>query len=403
MKKLFLALILLCFYGCKFSQNNEIPKEQIEEKIELPEGAIPFNYTSLILIDFKVNDTITACFLFDTGSDQLYLDSTFVANSNLKVSNKKKMIQGVGANTPYVSIIENIAIGLDTLSKLYSDVPILKLRSIGGSNIDGIIGTDFFRKYILKVNFDSSYISILNNTEDLIGEGYDTIHLSIIENKTYLRCTTFINDTLDIHDWTMLDLGSAHSMTFTSVIANKYDFENVIKSKYKYENKGLGGKSESYYFRSNKFQLGKFILNKPIMNYSIDKKGALAIWGFSGLLGTNIMKKFNLVFDFPTKKLYFKPGNLFNKHDYANTVGIFGKYSDSRDSYIVTDVIEDSPAFEVGLKSGDTITKLNGFDISSYSYSDIYNLFHQDTIEINLDFKHNSKNKSIKFMPREVI
>lgn len=141
------------------------------------------------------------------------------------------------------------------------------------------------------------------------------------------------------------------------------------------------------------------------MNYSSDKKGALSMWGTLGLLGIQIIERFNLFFDFRFKKLYLKPNSRFKEHFYSNMTGISGRLSKTGnlDGYMVECVIENSPAQIAGIKVGDIITDLNGIKISSYSDTERRKLFQQDSLELNFDILRCRTNFKTKLLPKEII
>ena len=164
MKIIIPLIILLTLFSCNNQSQNKSEQEPIKEAIILPDNAIPFIYKGGVIMDIKVNDSIMGSFLFDTGSDQLYLDSSFVANNNiLTQKGRTKEISGVGANTPRVPVSDNIKLEIDSLTITYNNVPVLNLNSIRGEKIDGIFGIDIFRSSVLRINFDSSYFQIIKH------------------------------------------------------------------------------------------------------------------------------------------------------------------------------------------------------------------------------------------------
>lgn len=406
MRKNLLFIALIIILGCNRTIDQKTTQIVIEEKIQLPETAIPFMFQKKIFINVKFNDSINGSFIFDSGSDQLYLDSSFVANNNIHINTtKKKKIRGVGKNTPLVPVSDNAKMRIDTLSKTYNNVPIVDLRSMIGVDVDGIFGTDFFKEFVLRINFDSSYLQIIKPIDFTVPKGYDTLKLFLTENKTIIKCEAIVVDSITVEGWAILDLGSSYSLTFTSVISEEYDFNKIIKNKYSYthKNTGYGGDSRSYFFRAKKLKIGRFTMHNPIMNYSTDKKGALSMWGVLGLLGTKVMKRFDLIFDFPNKKLYIKPNSLFDEHFFSNSTGFTGRMNKLDSVFIINNIFYNSPAKDAGLKIGDTITHINGLNISSYSRLEIKNLFKQTSVELKLTIKRNRNSIEINILPKELL
>ncbi|MBI9036582.1 MAG: aspartyl protease family protein [Bacteroidales bacterium] len=403
-----LSFFLLIYIGGCSPNIEENKQANIETVMLLPENSIPFFFQDLIFINIKVNDSINGNFIFDSGSDQLYLDSLFVAENNIPThKRKKKKIRGVGSDTPNVPISNTIKLELDSLTKIYNNVPIINIRALSNKKIDGVLGADFFQNKVLKINFDSSYLQIIKPNEFIIPAGFDSLKLFLTENKTIINCGALIIDSLYIEGWTILDLGSAHALTFTSVIANEYKFNEIIKNKYSVprKNAGYGGKSHSYYFRAENLKMANFTLEKPLLNYSTDKKGALSFWGILGLLGTKVLKRFDLIFDFPNKKLYLRPNSHFCEHFSSNMTGFYGKLfkSDTCEGYLIENVIENSSAHKAGILAGDIITHLNGLEISSFTSFERKNLFYQDTLELQFIIKRGNVIHNFKMIPQEIL
>jgi len=80
-----------------------------------------------------------------------------------------------------------------------------------------------------------------------------------------------------------------------------------------------------------------------------------------GLVGNDILRRFNIVFNYPQREIHLQPNSHFNdQFDYAYT-GIGMYYIDGK--IMVVDVIKDSPAEKAGFKVGDEIVSV-GNDIS---------------------------------------
>lgn len=91
MKFIITIIVLIGLFSCNNANKGEMEQEPKDEKIELPEDAISFSFLQeQIFVNIKVNDSVEGSFIFDTGSDQLYLDSLFVANNNIVVHKTKK-------------------------------------------------------------------------------------------------------------------------------------------------------------------------------------------------------------------------------------------------------------------------------------------------------------------------
>jgi hypothetical protein len=413
------SLLCLCIAiiisGCNTNPHkasvDHKPLEQKAGSIQLPEDAIAFTYRSGgIFIELSVNDSIKGQFLFDTGSDQLYLDSQFVDRSNLSLNYKSsKEIFGVGEGTQMVPTVGGIALSLDKLQHDYHNVPVTNIRAISGNHIDGVFGTELFKPYILDINFDSSYFRIIYDTLNFKAPArYDSVKLHYLgKTKTVIKCQASLNDSIHVSGWTILDLGSGGSLTLTSVIGKEYGLETAITNKYEVvrEMGGYGGRTASWYFRADSINFGNTMIEKPVMNYSTDSKGYLSFWGFLGLMGTKVIERYNIIFDFFNHRFYYSPNESFNKEFTGNMAGFHAKkiLNDSLKRIKVYNVIEGSPAHLAGLIKGDIITHIDGVAISQLSEKERKQIFTQESIPVVLHFERNGEKHKASILPHRII
>ena len=76
-----------------------------------------------------------------------------------------------------------------------------------------------------------------------------------------------------------------------------------------------------------------------------------------GLLGNDLLRRFNMIFNYPNREIYLKPNSHFSEEfDYAYTgLGVY--YVDGK--VVVEDVIAGSPADKAHFKVGDEILAVN--------------------------------------------
>jgi len=404
----FLGLFIACAPSTNENKKTGIVTPPPKPELILPNGVIPFNSSRMIILKFRVNDSLSGNFLFDTGSDQLYLDSTFIANNPIPIStSSKKKITGVGAEAPEVPVVDKIKLELDSLSMTYKNVPVTNLHSSLDYQLDGVIGTDFFRNNIIKISFDSLYFQIIDTNEFVVPKAHDTLELNIIVNRTIILCEAAINDTTSVKGWTILDTGSGGSLTLTSIIAKENSFEEIIDTKYSIarDYAGYGGRTHSYYFRINEISMGAYRLNDPVVNYSTDDKGALSWWGILGLLGTQVLNRFDLVFDLPHKKLYYRPNTSYEEHFHSNATGIVGRLIKFNNDtvYMVKSIIKNSISAQAGIIAGDRISHLNDIAVSKLSYQDRRDLLRNDSTELNITFKRDTISYQVSIIPKEIL
>lgn len=313
-----------------------------------------------------------ANFVFDTGADMVYVDSTFLAGSGLKFSKVGyAMLGGVGGKQQKVKMIFD-----DAIFRLYGKeykpkmTPIIQLKPILGDKADGLFGIRDLGGKAIIIDYANEKIGFVNQLSAADIKGFVPVDIEIESNRIYLPISISVDNNITITGKAMMDLGSGHSISISTAVANRYNL-NTIKEKFgvTYEQGGIGGKSSSWQFRAKKSTIASFDMNGLIMEYSTDSGGALSgKSGHIGLIGNKVWERFYVIIDLKNKKLYLKPNSLFNKKCVFNTRGFtFTDRSKTLGCWVVNGLYQGSNAEKAGLKGGDRILEVNGKDVKSIS------------------------------------
>lgn len=352
---------ILLFTGCR-----EEKKEQI------PEGAFPIVYDGIVYIKGSV-DSVNGNYAFDTGAENLYIDSTYYAQN--KFSHKNTFIAnlpGVGLTPQTVIVIrDSVEFKFDEYSYKTSIVPIIQLKPIIGDFADGIIGREYFSNSILEINYEMEYMKLYKSIDSIDVQGWSKIKLSNREKRLYLPLDVIINDSIKISGEYELDYGSGGGVDLTSLVAEKYNLSENINNKVHFFTKygGIGGESSSYYFTASSLQIGDFKIDNVDASFSLDSTGAMASEKRLGILGHKIYDRFHVYIDFINNNLYLKPNKNFSKPFKLSRLGF--TYVDRRqtlNSWIVTGLYSSSNAQKGGLQIDDKILAVNGISISEIPY-----------------------------------
>ena len=404
MRNLFLsAIIIIQFIACK----NAAKKLSIDaEKAEtiIPINSIPIEYHGFIRVKGSL-DKVRSSFIIDSGADWFCLDSTFhYSNCRIKYKYKNFVVKGVGNNTQDVPIItDSLFLSLGRNINYYAkSVPVINLKVIGGDIVDGLVGTDFLEKRILEINYKKEYVRFLNNLDAVDISKYKKIKMIIIDYRYCISLTIKINDKIKIDGYFMIDTGCPGS-DITSSVADKFKLTNNISHKVRFYSKygGVGGETSGYDFIANSLQISDFSFKNVIMSFSSDKSGLLADEEYLGIIGNNILERFDVIFDFRNNNLYLKPNGDINATFIQNKLGFF--YSDrckTKGGWIVKGLYENSEAEKQGLKTDDKITSVNGIPVEEFSYK-----YQRDTlpgldhIKLVIERAGEIKNIEVKLSP----
>ncbi len=302
----------------------------------------------------NVPDTLN--FILDTGSGGISLDSSTCSEFNITLKPSDTTITGIGG-------IRKVAFAFDQSLSL----PGLKiehlnfhvnnyevLTSVYGEKVDGIIGYSFFSRYIVKINFDSSIIEVYSPGRiDYPKYGY-LMHPAFtnlpiqwlnIKDKKSLGFNFYI------------DTGAGLCLLLSEKFAKD---SSILLSRRKpvvTQAEGMGGKLQMRLTIIKEVKVGPYKF-KSVPTYLYKDNYNVTSYPFTGgLLGNDILRRFNMVINYPNREFHIIPNKHFNEDfDYAYTgLGIY--YVDGR--IMVEDVITGSPADKANFKVNDQIVAVN--------------------------------------------
>lgn len=235
---------------------------------------------------------------------------------------------------------------------------VFNLRDILGINIDGVIGIDFLKNYLIKIDFINKriYIDSLKSLDLEYSMPFKTCREGIL-----IPIETELENGKQMNGDCLFDLGSQAALTFTNDFAIKNDLSSNIDKKIKLEmlKGGFLGKTSVYYFRVKYVKMGNIEFDKPVIDYSLDTSGVFFhSKSFIGVVGIELLSRTIITVDFAHKLISFEPTNkLSDKFEISKTGLSYAKLKEGKSFKVMS--IYDTVAIKSGLKLGDTITKIN--------------------------------------------
>ncbi len=301
-----------------------------------------------LLDDFK--DTLN--FVLDTGSGGISLDSTTCAYFNLKTEMSNRTVRGI-AGIKTVQFTYNHTMHLPGLSVNNLDFHINDydlLTSAYGMRIDGIIGYSFFRRYIILLDYDSSKAAVWTpGTFKYPRGGY----MLRPQFSTLPMQEVGVRDNTNIDAKFYFDTGAGLCMLLNDDLVQDSSLFKKSRKLYPTEAEGLGGKKAMYMSVVKEVKLGPYhFRNVPVYVFD-DVYNVTAYPILGGLIGNDILRRFNVILNYPDQQIYLKPNkHLTDSFDYSYTgLGIYL----INGLITVTDIMKKSPAEEAGFKEDDII------------------------------------------------
>lgn len=321
--KQLLFFLLLSVHG--FSQS-EFQINNLKNKVVIPFKLI----NNLIFIPVSINgEQLT--FLLDTGVEQTILFSLDDKDEVKLFEVEKLKLRGLGSKEAidsYKSSGNKVEIKdfVDYKHEIYVVLDQeFNFSSHVGIPVNGIIGSNFFRKHIVEINYDKKKVIVYNHNQKKVDkrlqENFVKNAITIEDEKPYCISNIKTNEQT-IPSKLLVDTGNSDAVW---VFLNKTDKiklpENNIQD---YLGRGFSGNVYGKRARMSSFEFGNKTFYNPLITFpdSTSLKSVNFVPNRVGSLGSEIISRFTIVFDYLNNAVYTKPSKRINDPFNFNMSGI---------------------------------------------------------------------------------
>jgi len=308
-----------------------------------------------IYVSATVNGKGPYTFIVDTGGHCL-ISPQLVAELGLKIVGATAM-SGAGTKTTAGGFthVDEVALGAMRMRNQLGFAAQIYAPAVEGIRVDGMVGFEMFRRFAVQIDYGRGLLTITDPTRfDPTGAGtalpfvfYD--HLPMVRGAL-----------ADLPARFNIDTGSRSEVDITGPFVAAHGLRSRFsKGVSAVTGWGMGGPSRSYVVRLPSLALGSIQVSSPVAGLSEDKGGSISDPNFEGNIGSGLLKRFVVTFDYAHQMMYLRP--------VAPTPIDVGRFDRSGmwinsgpDGYVVTDVAANGPAQQAGIQVGDIITRLDG-------------------------------------------
>ncbi|TAE62013.1 MAG: PDZ domain-containing protein [Bacteroidetes bacterium] len=310
----------------------------------------------LLVEGLVANKADTLQFVLDTGSSGISLDSSLVARLQLPVTPSDKVVKGIGG-VKNVSFVRKQSLRLpgltiDSLDFHINDYELL--TSAYGTRIDGVIGYSFLRKFIVAVNYDSSLIAVYTPGSFKYGRGGHVLkprftNLPIVH--------AVLTDETKQDAKYFFDTGAGLCFLLNAEFTEDSGLFKKRRKFYPALIEGIAGKQAMKCGVVKQVQVGPYKFRNVPGYVFADSFNITNYPSLAGLLGNDLLKRFNLVINYPDQEIHIKPNTKFREpFDYA----YLGCNLYQVDNVIVFgEVLPNTPAAKAGLLDGDVFVHVD--------------------------------------------
>lgn len=408
---------------------------------------LPFRLVNnLPIVEVEINGTPLS-FILDTGVNSTILFSLEAADSIQFRNTSTVKLQGLGSGGSVAalkSLNNRMRVGkaIDNNHTVFIIFDTsLNFSPRMGIPIHGILGSDFFQNFIVKINYATEAITIYNPNKYQLRScrKCEDLPLNFVGNKPFISLNVPRRD--KSQEVTLLvDSGSSDVLW----LFDDFGFLTESPKNYFQDFLGLGLSGNIYGKRARipKLEIGRFTLAQ--VNTSFPQEDAITKARYyedrDGSVGGGFLSRFTATFDYGNKTLRLKKNRRFGDQFHYNMSGLTLEHEgmelvkeerqaavnankpgqdDSliRNSisvttevhfslvprYVVVDVREGSPAAIEGVQKGDEILSINNKPSYHYKLYELVEMFSSDEgRRISLEVRRNGIVSRVRFNLKSV-
>lgn len=333
---------------------------------------------NVVLISLRINGTIDMNFILDTGVRTTLLTEPVIASFLAIDSLEPIKVRGLGGGNELEAFlakdirIEMPGVKGKGINMLVLPDGVISYSGMFGKPVYGIIGYELFRQFVVKINYVQEYIELHDpfKFKPPRHRKWETLPINIQQSKPYMQATLMDAYGHQVTRSWLLDTGASMGVALFND-----DLPIPAPSVDAFLGQGLSGDVHGQISRNPTFSFGSFTFEEVITAYpdsaSLVHMSPYLTW--YGNIGSDVLSRFHVIFDYIHEKVYFRPNNEFKKPFVYNMSGLeFISAGPGYDQYFVSYVRPNSPAAAAGIKVDDLVISMNGRPSDELNLDQLY-------------------------------
>jgi hypothetical protein len=265
-----------------------------------------------IFVNVYLNDEGPYKFIFDTGGNNS-MTPVLAQKLNLPVEdNGNGSGAGSGSQPVGKTIVKSFKVGnIKLADQEFYVMDYSKIQNaFNFKALDGIFGYEILEKYLTSIDFEHSKISFYSDSADFSDKGFERVSFDLLIEKPFIKTT--ING---IQANTLLDTGDRSALTVTKTFRKNQEIDRPFDGQPEIMSGcGIGGPIPALLARLSTLSLTSSILFSDVIARAPTSTGGFnSIIDLDASIGNEVLKQFNVAFDYRNKIAFFKKNHSFGQ------------------------------------------------------------------------------------------
>ena len=402
-----LGLALICGFFLPFLSLRPNPQITSATSATNPLSSvarIPFELNgNNIFFQARVNNSEPLWLSLDTGASSGLLNLRSVRTLGLQVV-RGSQATGAGGTVQAVTL-SNVGININGARLENVELQAVPLNSIEDSTgrvMDGIVGAELFRRYVVEIDYAGKMITLYDPAKYEYKGAGESLPLTFADNHPYVRAKITLPGLEPVAGEFVIDAGSNFPVILLKSFLESQQITRPLNPTIPVVGRGVGGEIPLPVGRVPQLELGRYTLTKLIAAFP--SRGLFAREGAAGNIGGGILRRFKVIFDYSRNRVIFEPNqNFLEPYEYDMSGVSLLSDSPNFTSIRVLRVLESSPASDVGLQPDDLLVSVDNRPAPLIGLAGIREMFKLPGKTYRLGIKRGDDSLLLKLTTRRLI
>jgi hypothetical protein len=357
---------------------------------------IPADFVGhIIFVPVRVNGSKTFLFELDSAAATSSLDPERATQLGISLQTASSTSDSHGA-------MQNAVLELPGLQIPMTSLPAISRRKFAeqtGQPSLGVLGKDFFDRVVIEVDYVRQTVQLYDPSVFTYSGPGKSFPVSFAGETPLLRAKAEILGHKTVDADFVLDTALDSAIVFYRAFT---DAERISAAHFKTVSASypeIDDGAKILLGRLKGFQIGPYAVESPVAVFSQSNSSATANKKIAGAIGSDFLRRFTVIFDFPHQRIILEPNLQFNHSADEDMSGLslIAKGANLK-TFEIVQVQPGTPAADAGIRQGDVIVAVDDEAAADLTLAAIRDLFRQIGHEYKLliDRKGQSLTVSIK-------
>jgi len=266
--------------------------------------------SNVFFAEVKINGAGPFWFTVDTGATLTVIDPATAQQIGLvtRPAGRRGYVGVATANTEMATTtgarLDVAGLASFAPAILYV-VPVRGNASFLGHQIDGVLGTDFLRRYVVEFDYGAGRVTVRPPGSVAASSSAAPLEVpvSVTGNVLLAPATASFTDGTAAPAALLIDTGSSGALTLTTPFVRRHRLTERFKSDRASATVGISGMVFSPVITLASVAFGEAVISQPNASLSQAEAGLNASEDFDGIIGAELLRRFTVTVDYAGRRL----------------------------------------------------------------------------------------------------